>query len=211
MSEVRHPIFARVYRRLAASAEGQGLGDLRDELLRGLSGTVVEVGPGDGANFRHYPATVSEVVAVEPEPYLRERATEAAGRSTVPVRVIDGLADSLAVPDASADAVVLCLVLCSVPAQETALAEAWRVLRPGGEVRFLEHVLDHAPGRLQRLQRGVDRCGWPRLFGGCHTARDTVGALAAAGFSVEDVDRSYFPDGIHTPVSPHVLGRARRP
>ena len=208
---VRHPVFARLYRRLAASAEDRGLGDLRAELLDGLVGTVVEVGAGDGANFRHYPASVTEVLAVEPEPYLRERATKAAGRASVPVTVVDGLADRLPRADASADAVVLCLVLCSVPAQDTALAEARRVLRPGGELRFLEHVLDHQPGRLQRVQRGVDRFVWPRLFGGCHTARDTVGAITAAGFRVEDLDRSYFPEGPHTPVSPHVRGRARRP
>ncbi len=211
MTEVRHPLFARLYRRLAASAEDRGLGDLRADLLRGLSGSVVEVGAGDGANFRHYPATVTGVVAAEPERYLRARATEAAARASVPVSVVDAVADRLPLPDASTDAVVFCLVLCSVPVQETALAEARRVLRPGGEVRFLEHVLDHGPGRLQRLQRGVDRFVWPRLFGGCHTARDTIGAVVAAGFTVEDLERSYFPDGLHTPVSPHVQGRARRP
>ena len=208
--QVRHPVFARFYRWLAASAEDHGLGDLRDDLLRGLSGTVLEVGAGDGANFRHYPHTVAEVIAVEPEPYLRLRATTTARRAPVPVRVVHGLADDLPLPDGSVDAVVLCLVLCSVPDQDDALAEARRVMRPGGELRFLEHVLDHRPGRLRTIQRALDRLIWPRMCGGCHTARDTADAVAESGFTVTELHRSYFPEGLHTPVSPHVRGRAVR-
>lgn len=207
---VRHPLFARFYRRVAAMGERHGLLELRVQLLAGLSGTVVEVGAGDGANFRHYPDAVTEVVAVEPEPYLRGHAEAAAAQAPVHVRVVDGSADDLPLPDGSVDAVVFCLVLCSVPDQSAALAEARRVLRPGGELRFLEHVLAHRPGAMRRVQRSLDRFVWPRLFGGCHSGRDTVAAIDGTGFTITDLERSQFPEGTHTPVSPHVHGRAVR-
>lgn len=209
---VRHPVFARCYRRLVAAGEKHGLLELRTELLAGLSGRVVEVGAGDGANFRHYPDAVTEVVAIEPEPYLRSHAeAEAAlARVRVPVRVVDGSADQLPLPDGSVDSVVFCLVLCSVPDQHSALAEARRVLRPGGELRFLEHVMAHRPGAMRRVQRRLDQFVWPQLFGGCHSGRDTVSAIEGTGFTITGLERSHFPEGTHTPVSPHVRGRAVR-
>ena len=101
---VRHPVFARVYQRFAATAEKAGGAGHRDRLLAGLSGRVVEVGAGNGLNFSHYPATVTEVVAVEPEPFLRTKATEAAAHAGVRVTVVDGTADAIPLPDASVDA-----------------------------------------------------------------------------------------------------------
>ena len=104
---MRHPIFARCYQRVAAAAEKAGAAEHRDRLLAGLEGVVVEVGAGNGMNFRHYPASVTTVIAVEPEPYLRARAEEAAHRASVSVQVVDGDAGALPVEDQSADAVVL--------------------------------------------------------------------------------------------------------
>ncbi len=138
---VHHPLFARFYARCAPHEDGRGGTEHRRELLAGLSGRVVEVGAGIGSNFAHYPAAVTEVVAVEPEPYLRAKAEHAATAATVKVRVVEGLADALPLADGEADAGVASLVLCSVPDQAEALAELRRVIRPGGELRFYEHVI----------------------------------------------------------------------
>ena len=207
---VRHPIFARVYARMSVAGEDQGQDEHRAELLAGLSGRVIEVGAGNGLNFARYPAEVEEVVAVEPEPYLRERAQDAAARAGVTVRVVDGVAGALPVADGSADAVVASLVLCSVPSQAEALAEMRRVLRPGGELRFYEHVRAQTP-RLARVQRALDATVWPRIGGGCHLHRDTAAAIEGAGFRMERLRRfSFRPAPLLAPVEPHIIGRARR-
>src|SRR5262245_53784694 len=150
---VRHPIAARLVERMMRAGEKRGQAEHRRRLLEGLSGRIVEVGAGDGINFAYYPAAVTEVVTVEPEEYLRQRAEKAARGAPVPVRVVDGVAGALPLEDASCDAGVACLVLCTVPDQERALAELARVIRPGGELRFYEHVVAHRPleARLQRL------------------------------------------------------------
>lgn len=180
----------------------------RRETLAGLRGRVVEIGAGNGRNFGFYPPAVDEVVAVEPEPYLRALAEQAATRAPVTVTVVDAVAAALALEDASCDAAVACLVLCTVPDQAAALAELRRVLRPGGELRFYEHV--HAErGPLRTFQTLADRSTlWPRLAGGCHAARDTLSAIEAAGFSVQDVHRFGFSPGRPVPAVPHILGRA---
>ena len=87
-TNVHHPLFARLYDRLSAKAEDAGQTEHRQEMLEGLAGRVLEVGAGNGLNFVHYPDTVTEVVAVEPEPFLRARAEEAANLTTVPIRVV---------------------------------------------------------------------------------------------------------------------------
>lgn len=182
----------------------------RAELVGGLAGRVLEVGPGTGANFAFYPEAVTEVVAEEPEPYMRDRARRAAGEAPVPVTVGDAVADALPHADQSFDAVVCSLVLCSVPSQADALAELRRVLRPGGELRFYEHVLAR-DGRLARTQRTVTPI-WRRVSGGCHPDRDTVAAIRAAGFEVERYRHfPFLPTRLVAPVAPHVLGVARRP
>ncbi len=180
----------------------------RRDTLAGLRGRVVEIGAGNGRNFGFYPAGVSEVVAVEPEPYLRALAQQAATRAPVTVTVVDAVAGALPLEDASCDAAVACLVLCSVPDQAAALAELRRVLRPGGELRFYEHV--HAErGPLRAVLSFADRSTlWPRLAGGCHAARDTLAAIEATGFCVEDVRRFRFSPGPPLPAVPHILGRA---
>ncbi|MBD0716052.1 class I SAM-dependent methyltransferase [Streptomyces sp. CBMA370] len=209
--QVHHPLFARFYARLSVSADAKGgLAALRAELLSGLSGRVLEIGAGNGLNFGRYPAGVTEVVAVEPETRLRRLAEEAATRAPVPVTVLPDTAEALPLPDASFDAAVASLVLCTVRDLPGALAELRRVLRPGGELRFLEHGVADTPG-LARVQRGLDRTVWPRLFGGCHTARDPLAALGAAGFALGPYRSFDFPEkGPRLPSSPCVLGRATR-
>jgi ubiquinone/menaquinone biosynthesis C-methylase UbiE len=207
---VNRPLFARIQARASATEERKGGAERRRQLLAGLSGRVVEVGAGSGVSFAHYPTSVLEVVAVEPEPNLRERAHRAASRAPVPVNVVDGIAEQLPLADASMDAAVLAGVLCSIPDPARALAEVARVLRPGGELRFYEHVLARN-ARLARLQRLLDATVWPRLFGGCHTSRDTERTLLLSGFTVEGRERfSFRPSLLATPVAPRILGRARR-
>jgi SAM-dependent methyltransferase len=209
LSDVHHPVFARLWS-LMSQHEPTEIRRHRDELLAGLAGRVIEVGAGTGSNFAHYPASVEEIVAVEPEPYLRDRARAAAARADVRIEVLDGVADRLPVDDASFDAAVACLVLCTVPDQARALAELRRVLRPGGELRFYEHVLSNRRS-LALSQRAVDRVFWPQAFGGCHTARDTPAAIAAAGFEIEHQRRMWVnPLPIAFPVASHIIGHARR-
>ena len=205
-TEVRHPVFARCFDRLSRLMEREA-GAHRAEMLAGLSGRVVEIGAGNGMNLRHYPAAVREVVALEPEPYLRARAVEAAAAAVVPVRVIDAVADDLPLEDDGFDAAVASLVLCTVPDPGRALAELHRVLRPGGELRFFEHVRSSTSPKA-RVQGALDRSGiWPRLAGGCHCARDTLAAIEAAGFAVDRVrDVDLGPSWGFA--NPHVLGVA---
>lgn len=209
-TSVHHPIFARVYDRLSAKAEEAGQVEHRRELLSGLRGRVLEVGAGNGLNFVHYPDAVTEVVAVEPEPFLRARAVEAAEAASVPIRVVHGVSDRLPLEDESVDAAIACLVLCSVPDQAAALAELRRVIRSGGELRFYEHVLADKPA-FARFQQSANAL-WPLFAGGCHPNRRTGDEIERAGFHVESCRRFDFrPALIEAPVTPRILGIARRP
>jgi ubiquinone/menaquinone biosynthesis C-methylase UbiE len=205
-----HPIFARVYARFAMMSDRRGSAEHRRKLLEGLHGRVIEVGAGSGANFGHYPTTVEEVVAVEPERYLRERAQQAAAHSPAAVSVVDGVGDRLPGEDGSFDAGVAALVLCTVPDQQQTLAEMFRAIRPGGELRFYEHVVSHSNTEA-RFQRLADATIWPRVAGGCHLSRDTTAGIEQAGFVIETCERFPFSPASYLPPDPHILGVARRP
>ncbi|HEX5192304.1 MAG TPA: class I SAM-dependent methyltransferase [Solirubrobacteraceae bacterium] len=205
---MRHPLFARAYDRLIAPAMERELSSLRRELLAGLHGRVLEVGAGNGLSFVHYPPSVTEVVALEPEPYLRAQAELAANVAPVAVTVREGLAETLPFAAASFDAAVASIVLCSVADPARALSELRRVLRPGGKLCFFEHVRsDRVPKAT--VQALLDRSGvWPLLAGGCHCARETVNAIAVAGFRVDASRRvALGPAWLHT--NPWMLGTAR--
>ena len=208
-SDLPQPRFARMYPKAAARAERRGATDHRRQLLQGLSGRVVEIGAGNGLNFAHYPRTVTEVVAIEPEPTLRADAEDAASRAPVPVTVAAGTAEALPLDAGEVDAAVASLVLCSVPGQARALTELRRVIRPGGELRFYEHVIANCQPKRAFLQI-ADRSGiWPAIAGGCHPARDTGAAIEAAGFTIEQSDRFPFAASALEPSVPHILGVAR--
>ena len=210
MTSVHHPLFARVYARFADVADRKGAVEHRRELLSGLTGRVIEVGAGTGSNFPLYPETVTEVLAIEPEGTLRALAERAAADAPVRVTVLDAISEALPTGAASFDAGVASLVLCSVAEPDLALTELFRVIRPGGELRFYEHVLSTEP-RLAAIQHSIDTI-WPYFAGGCHASRDTVAHIEHAGFQVTSLRRfSFRPSVIAYPVSPHVIGVACRP
>jgi SAM-dependent methyltransferase len=207
---VHHPLFARVYlRTVKRRTEGEE-DRYRRALVAGLTGRIIEVGAGSGVNFSLYPDAVEHVLAVEPEPLLRGRATESAAQATVPVTVVDGVSGRLPADDGSLGGAVASLVLCSVPDPARALAELRRVLRPGGELRFYEHVISDRAG-VASLQHVADRVLWPRVAGGCHLTRDTRAEIERAGFAIERCERFTLSPGAPVPPLPHILGMARRP
>ena len=207
-NRVDNPFFARMWAVLSRY-EPESLRELRGEILAGLSGRVLEVGAGTGSNFVHYPTSVEEVVAVEPEPRLNAIAQRTAATAPVPVTVMDRAVEDLE-PGEPFDAVVCSLVLCSVEDQEGVLRQLFSMLRPGGELRYLEHVASGgARGRLQRL---ADATIWPRLAGNCHTHRHTERAIVNAGFVQQSARHDWtLPAWVPMPVSEHALGRAVRP
>ncbi|MFC5828981.1 class I SAM-dependent methyltransferase [Nonomuraea insulae] len=206
-TDFQHPRFAQAYARASELADQRGAYEHRRRLLAGLEGRVIEVGAGNGRNFAHYPASVTEVVAVEPDDTLRAFAAERARSAPVPVSVVPGHAEAL--PGSSFDAAVVSLVLCSVPSQGRALAEIVRVLRPGAQLRFYEHVRSANPalGLLQHLIAPA----WRRLAAGCHLNRDTLAAIERAGFEVSEVERFGFAPQPLVPAMAHVIGRAVTP
>jgi SAM-dependent methyltransferase len=207
--EIRNPLFARLFPLCARLMERDAAAH-RHDLLHGLRGRVVEIGAGNGMNFPHYGTGVEEVSAIEPEPYLRAKAVAAAAEASVAVSVVAAVADRLPFEDASFDAGVCSLVLCSVADPAAALAELRRVLRPASELRFFEHVRGPT-ARKARVQHAFDRSGvWPRVAGGCHCARDTGAVITAAGFAITSLrEVGVGPSWGLTHL--HVLGAARTP
>lgn len=206
LSRFQHPRFARRYLRTSERLERLGAADLRRELLQGLHGRVADVGCGDGKNFAHYPDTVERVIAVEPEQTLREQAERSARQASVPVHVVPGHADDLPIDTDSLDAVVVTLVLCSVPDVDSALREAHRTLRPGGQLRFAEHVRagNRVAAALQDLLTPLSR----RYDGNCHLGRDTAASIAASPFTVTRLRRFGFPVLPLLPGQPMISGVA---
>lgn len=171
----------------------QGLTKWRSRCVEGLAGTVVEIGFGAGRNLLLYPASVTEVIAVEPSPVMRSRATKQIVESTIPVRWggLDG--QRLDLGDASADAAVVTFSLCTIPDPVAALRELRRVVRPGGELRVLEHGLAPEPGvaKWQHRLNGVQQV----LFGGCQLVRDPADIVTQSGWTIT-ADYHRFAPGI---------------
>ena len=178
-------------------------------LLRGGvvgPGRVLEVGAGTGTNFAHYPQSVQEVVALEPEVMLAPKAREAAAVAPVPVTVIESTIESMPATEPF-DAVVCSLVLCSVDDPGAVLRQLHSVLKTGGQLRYFEHVA--STGWRGSLQRLADATLWPRIAGNCHTHRDTERAITGAGFTVDAARHQWtFPTWVPLPVSEVAVGRA---
>jgi SAM-dependent methyltransferase len=188
--------------------DARGAAEHRRRLVEAAYGVVVEIGAGYGATFPFYPSAVTGVLALEPDPTLRGLARAAASRAPVPVTVQDGVAEALPAADGSVDVVVSSLVLCSVADQAVALAEAVRVLRPGGVLLFYEHV--RSAHRVLGAAEDLLTPLWSRLAGGCHPNRDTAAAIAGAGLTVEALERFGFSALPGNPRLAHVLGVASK-
>ncbi|MBX7451038.1 class I SAM-dependent methyltransferase [Mycolicibacterium sp. 3033] len=204
---VDNPFFARMWTVMSAR-EPEAIRRLRRENLSGLRGRVLEVGAGTGTNFAFYPATVTEVVAVEPERRLAAVAEHAAALAAVPVALKTDTIEGLGAGE-QFDAVVCSLVLCSVDDPATVVAQLFSVLKPGGEMRYLEHVAE--AGARGGLQKVADATIWPRLAGNCHTHRHTEETIAAAGFALEGRREYTMPRWVPLPVSEVAIGRAVKP
>lgn len=200
--------FSAAYDRGFQGAEDAGLREMRRELLAQARGRVLELGAGTGLNLEHYPTGIESLALVEPDPHmtrqLRERLARA-GRSAE-VSVVEAPGEDLPFPEGSFDTVAVTLVLCTVPDPDATLAEIKRVLAPGGQLLFLEHVRSHEPG----LARWQDRLEspWRFLADGCRCNRDTVSAIDAAGFQLGDVESGELPK-LPPLVRPLVTGSAR--
>ena len=207
-STVDNPFFARMWTWMA-SHEPEPLKRLRRENLAGLSGRVLEVGAGTGTNFELYPDTVTEVVAVEPERRLAALAQQAAASAPVSVTVTAETVEQFSHAEPF-DAAVCSLVLCSVDDPDQVVQQLFSALRPGGELRYFEHIA--SSGARARLQKIADATLWPRIAGNCHTHRHTEQTIAAAGFTVSGARREWvLPPWVPVPTSEVAIGRAVKP
>ena len=205
-----HRIFAAIYDRALAGIERKGLSDLRAELLAEAGGRTLEIGAGTGHNLPHYPASVTELVLAEPDPHMARRLRTHLEQESPgpPVEVVEAPAEDLPFDDGEFETVVATLVFCTVQDPARAMAEARRVLRPGGALLFCEHVRSQRAG-LARWQDRIER-PWGWIAGGCHPNRATDEVLAAAGFWIERLDRGAIK-GAMPPMRPRIAGVARRP
>jgi ubiquinone/menaquinone biosynthesis C-methylase UbiE len=204
---LRGRIFAAGYDRIGAGVEAAGLGAHREALLAGARGRVLEIGAGTGRNLEYYGDAIESLTCAEPDAAMARRLERRIGARARPVKLVRAPAEVLPFEDGSFDVVVSTLVLCTVEDQSRALAEAHRVLTPGGELLFIEHVRSDRP----KLACWQDRLNGVNRFvaQGCNCNRDTVEAIRAARFTIERLD----PDELkHVPVTvrPLVVGAARR-
>ena len=160
----------------------------RRELLSQVAGRVLEIGGGTGANLPFYGSGVTELVVTEPEEPMARRLEQRLADYPLPAIVVRAPAEALPFEPETFDVVVSMLVLCTVVDQVQALAEARRVLKPGGRLVFLEHVRSDDPKRA----RWQDRLHgpWVRLAYGCHCNRATLDGIERAGFSVKDLQHA---------------------
>jgi ubiquinone/menaquinone biosynthesis C-methylase UbiE len=201
--------FSAAYDRGFKGAEDAGLRAMRGELLAQSRGRVLELGTGTGLNLEHYPREIEGLTLVEPDPHMTKQLREKLAQSgrSAEVSVVEAPGEDLPFADASFDTVVVTLVLCTVPDPGATLAEIKRVLKPGGQLLFLEHVRSDQPD----LAKWQDRLEspWRFLADGCRCNRDTVSAIDAAGFELGDVASGELPK-LPPIVRPLRHGRATR-
>lgn len=199
-------IFALVYNPFLWLGEIAGMRSRRSALLGNARGRVVEIGAGTGLNVRHYPDEVDELVLTEPDEAMRRRLTRSLQRSGRVARIVDAPAERLPLANASVDTVVSTLVLCTVPDPERTLGEIARVLRPDGQLLFVEHV--RASSRFLAACQDLLLRPWRGFAGGCYCNRRTADPMRASGFRVDADDAAW--RGMPQIVRPIVVGRATR-
>lgn len=199
-----HPVRERLNAWLFSALEGlmhQHYGSRKARLFAELPGTVVELGPGCGANFRYLrPGT--RVIAVEPNQRMHPALRAAAQRYRIELQLSSDVSSGLPLADQSVAAVISTLVLCTVEEPKLALREVLRVLKPAGHFICIEHVTAAPRSFIGRVQRWTFR-PWRWFFEGCHTHRDTAETLQMSGFSVVEVERFTVPT-LFLPIRPHI-------
>jgi SAM-dependent methyltransferase len=199
--------FTALYDWMLKSTEEEGLRDMRRETLSGASGRTIDLGAGTGANLGLYPDSVTELVLAEPDPHMLRKLRPKAEEAGVEAEIVQAGAEDVPFEDSSFDTAVFTLVLCTVPDPAAALAEAARILKPGGRLLFVEHVRSEDSG-LARWQDRLER-PWHFFGDGCHCNRDTVATIEAAPFAVEGVEKTELPKSPPI-VRPLVMGSATR-
>lgn len=184
-------LFAAMYDRSLKKTEDGGLREMRRETLAAAQGRTIDLGAGTGANLALYPEAVSELVLAEPDPHMAKRLREKLARSSRAAQLVEAGAERLPFEDSSFDTAVFTLVLCTVPDPRAALAEAARVLKPGGKLLFVEHVRAEDPG-LARWQDRLEK-PWRFLADGCHCNRDTIATIDASPFNLDQVEAGRLP------------------
>jgi ubiquinone/menaquinone biosynthesis C-methylase UbiE len=198
-------LFASIYDRAFERAERDGLAARREDLVRGVSGRVLEIGAGTGLNLDYYPDSLERLVLTEPSEPMARRLEDRVDASPLDAEVVIAPAEKLPFEDASFDAVVGALVLCTVPDLDATLAEIKRVLAPGGALFLMEHVRSESPDRAKWQDRLETPWRW--VGNGCHCNRDTAAIVESAGFNWEDLQHGVLP---HMPplIKPLIAGRA---
>ena len=179
---------ATFYNKMMFNIEQRCLRAWRISLLADISGEALEIGAGTGLSLPCYPETISHLTLSEPDQYMRRQLHKAAKQYTIPTTIIDARGESMPLSSGSFDAVILCLVLCSVTDPLRVLAEAHRLLKPSGRLYFMEHVAAPADSPRLRWQQRLEPF-WKRLAGNCHLTRCTELLIANSGFSFEQQRR----------------------
>lgn len=207
--DLRSRLFARMYDSVLAPSEEAGLAQRRHDLLAATAGRTLEIGAGTGLNLDHYPDTVASLVLTEPDSHmamrLRRRIAERPRDAFI--EVVECGAESLPFPDSSFDTVVCTLVLCTVHDPVATLSEVARVLEPGGQMLFLEHVLGE--GSTARWQRVMAR-PWSAVACGCRCDRPTAETISASQLQLVELNSGRMPKAAKI-IKPIIHGRAVRP
>jgi SAM-dependent methyltransferase len=199
--------FAVIYDPFLWFGERAGARALRRDLLASARGSTIDIGSGTGLNLPYYPDDLDELVLAEPDPAMRTRLERRLRHSARQARLLDAPAERLPFPDASIDTVVSTFVLCTVDAPEVALEEIVRVLRPGGQLLFIEHIRSESAGLAAWQDRLAEP--WCRFARGCRCNRATPELIAASGLALDDARHASWR--VMPPiVRPLVVGRARK-
>jgi SAM-dependent methyltransferase len=199
--------FAGMYDRFLARVEKYGLSEKRREFLAPACGRTLELGTGTGLNLPHYPDSVTELVLTEPYPHMVVKLQEKIRNYPRRVQLTVAGAESIPFPDASFDTVAAAMILCTVPDPDVVLAEIERVLKPGGQYLFLEHVRNRDP-RIARKQDIVQK-GWYWFGNECHCNRPTVDTLRGSSLVIEELKEDKMP-GAWEFIEAMAIGRATR-